>query len=93
SIYAHWWGVPFTGGWTVADVQRFWLSLGVWGAVNSDGGDLAQLLVRTPTGYDLSPPCWSSRDMRQTYSYARLGDAPQGGSLMYFYVRDTGAKQ
>ncbi|RYG33029.1 hypothetical protein EON81_19225 [bacterium] len=27
-----------TGGWMLADLQRFWLSFGAWGAVNSDGG-------------------------------------------------------
>lgn len=90
SIYAHRYGIPLAGRWTVADTQRFWRVLGVWGAVNSDGGDLAQLLVRTPTGYDLSPPRWSSRDMWQTYPASGLADAPQSGSLMYFYVRDTG---
>src|SRR5207302_809080 len=31
-------GEPESGGWSVAELQRFWLSLGVWGAVNLDGG-------------------------------------------------------
>jgi hypothetical protein len=91
SIYAHDLGVPLAGGWTVADLQRFWLSLGVWGAVNSDGGDLAQLLVRRDAdgGYDLTPPRWASRAMRLSLPPDGSG-APEGGALMYFVVRDAG---
>jgi hypothetical protein len=93
SIYAQRRGVPLAGGWTVADLQRFWLSLGVWGAVNSDGGDLAQLLtVRSNgAGYDLIPPRWSSPAMRLSLG-PHLAGAPQGGSLMYWVVRDVSSK-
>ena len=43
-------------GWTLADLQRFWLSLGAWGAINSDGGDVMQRWVRLPSGAEYLPP-------------------------------------
>ena len=43
-------------GWTLADLQRFWLSLGAWGAINSDGGDVMQRWVRLPSGVEDLPP-------------------------------------
>ena len=39
------------GGWSLADAQRFWLSMraqGVTGAVGLDGGDVAQAVWRNP---------------------------------------------
>jgi hypothetical protein len=81
--------IPLVGGWTVADLQRFWLSLGVWGAINSDGGDLAQLTYRVPNGrYVLLPPRWVALPVRDTYAPDFRG-SPSGGSLMYFYVRSV----
>jgi hypothetical protein len=78
------------GGWTLADLQRFWLALGAWGAVNIDGGDVTQLLLLRPVGrYDLVPPWWADRAMRRTLG-PDLAGAPAGGTLMYFYMRDTG---
>jgi hypothetical protein len=83
-------GVPLLGGWTVADLQRFWGQLGVWGAVNLDGGDVTQLTALRPDGrYDMVPPRWVDRQMRRTFT-ADFPNAPSGGTLMYFYVRDTG---
>jgi hypothetical protein len=35
-------------GWTLADLQRFWMARGVWEAVNSDGGDVTQRIYRKP---------------------------------------------
>ena len=76
------------GGWTVADEQRFWRARGVWGAVNIDGGDVTMLAARRADGnYDLVPPLWADRRMRATFT-PRFENAPQGGTLMYFYVRD-----
>src|SRR5262249_16669731 len=39
-----------TGGWMVADEQQFWQKFGVWGAVNSDGGNAAQLAELQTSG-------------------------------------------
>ncbi|MBC8136635.1 MAG: hypothetical protein H8F28_12165 [Fibrella sp.] len=86
SIYAHRYGIPLAGGWTVADVQRFWLRRKVWGAINSDGGDLAQFYLRGKDGDTLYPPRWSRREMRLEPAPSQ---SPRGGSLMYFYVRDA----
>ncbi len=45
-------GLAMVGGWSLADLQRFWLAKGVWGAINSDGGDIAQLTyLRTDGNY------------------------------------------
>jgi hypothetical protein len=49
------------GGWMLSDVQRFWLALraakGVTEAINSDGGDVAQLAYRRADGdYAFLPP-------------------------------------
>ena len=83
---AGWMGVSLWGGWTVADVQRFWLSKGVWGAINSDAGDVAQLaLLRPDKNYDLVPPRQGSDQMRLKFKPDFKG-APHGGALMYFYV-------
>ena len=82
-------GLSLGGGWTVADVQRFWLKKGVWGAVNSDAGDVLQWVARTPKGYEMMPP-------RQGSARGRLQCAPNwngavagGGAQMYFLVRET----
>jgi hypothetical protein len=37
-------------GWTLADLQRFWLAQGAWGAINSDGGDVTQRVYRAVDG-------------------------------------------
>ncbi len=77
------------GGWTLADEQRFWQAKGVWGAVNIDGGDVTQLTALQADGrYDLVPPRWASPAMRLTFGPDFL-QAPAGGTMMYFYVRDT----
>lgn len=76
---------PPVGGWTVSDEQRFWLSKGAWGAINSDGGDISQLTYRMPDGrYTLLLPLGD----RQVYS-PQFENAPQHGTLLYFYVREA----
>jgi len=81
--------LPVVGGWTVADLQRFWKSFGAWGAVNLDGGDLTQMTLLRPDGrYDLVPARWGSNRMRMVCKPGFAG-APPAGSIMYFYVRDT----
>lgn len=83
SIYAHRYGIPLAGGWTIADVQQFWLRQKVWGAINSDGGDLAQYYLHHDTLY---PPRWTHQAMRLNPTPTK---SPKGGSLLYFYIRDT----
>lgn len=86
-------GLPVGGGWTVPDLQRFWLSMknvGVSTAVNSDAGDVLQAtLLRSDNNYDLIPPGWATRAYTMKTFAPDFADAPQGGSLMYFVVRDT----
>lgn len=80
-------GFPDFGGWTVPDVQRFWLKKGVWGAINSDAGNVAQLVFAEPNGgYTMVPS-------RQTTGLMRVNCPPDwrdtptgGGAQMYFYV-------
>jgi len=82
---AHGHGPP-TGGWTVSDEQRFWLAKGVWGAINSDGGDVGQLTFLQPDGnYLLLPPV---AEQRLTFTPEFI-NAPQSGTLLYFFMRDT----
>ena len=78
---------PPMGGWTVFDEQRFWLAKGVWGAINSDGGDVGQLTFLQPDGnYLLLPPVAEQRLVFPP----DFANAPPGGTLLYFFVRDTG---
>jgi hypothetical protein len=77
-----------TGGWTVADLQRFWQAFGVWCAVNLDGGDATQLTALRPDGgYDLVPSRVASDQKRLTCS-SSLEGAPAGESMMFFYIKD-----
>jgi hypothetical protein len=81
---------PMAGGWTVADLQRFWLSRGAWGAINLDGGNVTQATCLRPDGrYDLITPRWSAAERRLVFD-DRFTGAPQGGTLMYFYVVEQG---
>jgi hypothetical protein len=85
-------GIPLAGGWTVPDVQRFWLSKKVWGAMNSDAGDVGQLVFRrADSRYTMVPPRWGSNQMRLNLK-PDFSNAPRGGAIMYFYVRDTSLK-
>jgi hypothetical protein len=86
-------GVSLWGGWTVADVQKFWLEQGAWSAINSDAGDVAQLaLLRRDGDYDFVPSRQGSSKMRMKLPSDFKG-APQGGALMYFYVAELGSKK
>ena len=77
---------PPTGGWTVSDEQRFWLTHGAWGAINSDGGDMAQLTYLQPGGDHVLLPPMAQQRLIFTPDFP---NAPQHGALLYFYVRDT----
>lgn len=80
------------GGWSLADLQRFWQSFGAWGAVNSDGGEMTEMICLRPDGiYLLIPPLFYTTQKEFILS-PDFKDAPRGGTLMYFYVRDAGSK-
>ncbi len=82
-------GVPVMGGWMVSDLQRFWMSMKMWGAMNSDAGDVAQLVYqRADQRYEMIPPRWGSNLMRLQLK-PDFSNAPKGGAVMYFYVRDA----
>ncbi len=73
------------------DVQRFWMSLraserdNVWCAINSDAGDVGQVLWKGPSGYEMIPPRWSDKRM-QIQLRDDFADAPVGGPMMAFVV-------
>jgi hypothetical protein len=80
-------GTPSTGGWTVADLQRFWRAFRPWCAVNLDGGDATQLTaIREDGSYDLVPSRAVSDKMRLICP-ADLANTPAGHSMMYFYIK------
>ena len=82
------------GGWTVPDLQKFWLALqaknGTLTAMNSDAGDVGQVaFLRADGKYDLLPSRQSGAPYaRKTFNPDFKG-APAGGAAMYFYVLDT----
>ncbi|MCS6860376.1 MAG: phosphodiester glycosidase family protein [Abditibacteriales bacterium] len=89
SVWAFRHRVPLRGGWTVADLQRFWQAMKVWGAVNIDGGEVTQMVYRRKDGqYAMIPPRWAALQPLLLFPPS-LPNAPEGGTLMYFYVRDT----
>lgn len=65
-------GTPDAGGWTLADLQRFWQAKKVWGAINSDGGNMAQMAVADEKG-----------NSRPVLSASHIAE---GGALMYFFI-------
>ena len=84
-------GIPaLVGGWTVADVQRFWISKGVWGAVNSDAGDVLQFVYRDANeAYSFVPPRQESGEMRLHVGKNWKDASSGGGAIMYFFVREV----
>jgi hypothetical protein len=81
-------GLSMAGGWSVPDMARFFVALGAWGAINSDAGDVGQLIYHAPQGgYVLVPPKWSSPQMRIALA-PDFANGPAGGTLMYWVVRD-----
>lgn len=88
--------LPASGGWTVPDVQKFWLNFSrtraIEGAVNIDAGGVAQLTYLRPDNrYEMIPGQEASSAMR-LIPKRNFSDAPRGGSIMYFYVRDRSLK-
>ena len=89
SINAFRTGNAQVGGWNVADLQSFWKSLGVWGAINSDGGMETQRTFLQPDGlYELLRPQISG-PARKLILDKNFSNAPQGGTLMTFYVSES----
>ena len=83
-------GTTLGGGWTVPDVQRFWGSKGVWGAVNSDAGGVLQWVARQPSGqgWEMVPPRLADSHLRLKIKPDWNGAISGGGSIMYFFVRE-----
>jgi hypothetical protein len=97
SIRAFRKGEAQSNGWTVLDLQHFWLALHKIGwvesAINSDAGDVGQLAYRLPDGeYSLVAPKQDVSNWERKTFKADFAGAPQGGAVMYFYVRDKRAE-
>ena len=79
-------------GWTLADLQRFWLKFGAWGAVNNDGGSVTQFTYLRKDGlYEMLPPQIAAPRKRLTF-HPDFQGAPQGGTLMTWFVRDAAGR-
>lgn len=77
------------GGWTLADLQNFWLKFGIDHAINSDGGIVAQWIVKMPDEtYEFQPPRWIAPPpkvkLKPDFSNAIKG----GGTLMNFVISE-----
>ncbi|MBL8061359.1 MAG: hypothetical protein JNK63_11695 [Chthonomonas sp.] len=80
-------GEDLGAGWNLFDLQKFWLSKGVWGAVNSDGGVVAQYLILKGEGEYFVQPSRQSKDPSpMEIAVAGKFSDPGGGSLMSFLV-------
>lgn len=82
-----------SNGWNVPDVQRFWLSMRdnglVWNAINSDAGDVGQMVYRLPEGkYLLVSPQGVKPSFERKAFGPEFTAAPEGGSLSYYYVSE-----
>lgn len=74
------------GGWSLADLQEFWMSLHVWGAINSDGGlETQRTLLQQDGSYDLLTPQIGA-PAKHIKLAKDLSNAPPGGTLMSFFV-------
>ncbi len=81
-------GKPQTGGWNFADLQTFWTKLGVDGAINSDGGaETQRAWLQEDGSYDLLTSQLSKSPRHMTLPPG-FQTAPDGGSLMTFYVSE-----
>ncbi len=83
---------PMGSGWMTSDVQRFWLAISksqsIWGAVNNDAGDAAQVIWRQPdNSWMLIPERMAAPQMRIKLE-SNFKTAPEGGTLMYWVVRE-----
>ena len=77
-----------TGGFALRDLQRFWIAFGAWGAINSDGGAVAQMVYRRGDGkYEMLPPRLVAGNQRLVFD-DKFEGAPEGGTLMTFFVTE-----
>jgi hypothetical protein len=79
-------GQPGAGGWTLADLQRFWLSKKVWGAVNLDGGDITQAAWLHPDGSYRAVPPRAATPLSEITLGSKAFPPLTSGSIMYFYI-------
>jgi hypothetical protein len=80
---------PLGSGWNLFDLQAFWKSLGVYGAINSDGGVVTQYAAFRKDGlYTLMPARIASPHRKLTFGPDFKG-SPDGGTLLTFYVSDS----
>ena len=81
-----------SGGWSVADVGKFWQSVGAWGAINSDAGGVMQWVARRPNdaGWEMVPASQQTGNMRVQLAPDWRGVSAGGGAIMYFFVREMG---
>ena len=88
-------GTSLAGGWSVADVGKFWQSKGVWGAINSDAGGVMQWIARQPlnAGWEMVPPRQETNLKRVQVAPDWNGAVKGGGAIMYFFVREIGPTQ
>lgn len=76
--------VQADGGWTLADVQQFWLAKGVDYAINSDGGIVAQRWLRMNGATTFVPPKWIGGSLPMALKPGV--QAPQGGGTLLYWV-------
>jgi hypothetical protein len=86
-------GRSMGGGWSVADLQTFWMRFAqshpLWGAVNNDAGDAAQLAYRRPDGNWILLPERMASPAPLLICKPDFPEAPQGGTLMYWVMREA----
>ncbi|MEQ1821424.1 MAG: phosphodiester glycosidase family protein [Fimbriimonadaceae bacterium] len=74
------------GGWTLKQVQDFWVSFGADYAINSDGGSVAQLVhLQADSNYRFVPPKWAS-DKPVMLGPGLKGAVSGGGTLMSWAI-------
>ena len=84
---------PIVGGWSARDVQNFWKTKGVWGAVLVASGDFAQFAARRSDGQIEFVPShvadifWkTARGRTRLTCPPNLQGAPGGGSALFYWV-------
>lgn len=71
-------------GWTLRDLQTFWLAKRAWAAINLDGGVVTQFALKGRNGFELQPAQQATDSKRRVQK--DLKASPSGGSLQTFYI-------